>query len=532
VILDACLLVDGGYPYGHGWSGPWVHEHVSGLATLRFGVVHLGPRRELPREPRFLVPDHVERLVERFPLETTEGRPERLREWLAGRARSLFRISDRERIAAFQELEAFVSAAIAGRIEGLDGALTIAAGLGPRGLTPDDLLRSRDAYRLLERLVEAHAPDRPLAALVRAARAAAAPLVGALRTDVPAARVYHAVSTGPAGLLGAFASLRTGAPLLVTVPGAPEPDPTPERRDAERDRGVAEAVRDFTRRAVLSSAASVVTLSEASRRLETGRGASPEGTRVIPEGVEVPRFLGVRAKGRPTADKNALFVAFVGPIVPAKDAKTFLRAAKLLVERVDLIDLRILGDPSTDNAYARECLLHAQMLGIDRLVRFAGPPETRQLFHDLDCLVVSSAREGEPQVVVEAMAAGVPVVATDAGACRELLEGRPGEDQALGPAGLLAPVGDHLALAEAVVRVLHDHALRARLTTAGMARAERYYDRGAQQARYQELYESLAEAGEERMRALSGEESGEVGLAALAEPGGPSGAPRVPGGRP
>jgi len=505
VILDVCLLVDGGYPYGYGWSGPWMNDHVNGLSTLRFGVVHIGPRRESPREPRYLVPDHVERLVERFPIEAADGGGPFGLDRLLAEARRLLRFSDHERDRAFADLEAFIGAALAGRLDGLDGALSIVAGMGARGLSPDDLLRSREVYAVFDRLARVHAPDRPIAALFRAVRAAVAPVVAALRTDVPAAKVYHAVSTGPAGLLGALASFRTGAPLLVTIPGEPDLERAPETKERERDRGVAEAVRSLVRRAVLETATEVIALSEASRTIEVARGAKPERCRVIAEGVDVRKLAGTRLRGRPTADKSSVSAAFVAPIVPSKDVRTFLRAAKLLVESMDLIELRVLGDPSTDNAYARECLLHAQMLGIDRLVRFAGTPDVKQLFQDLDCLVVTNAREGEPQVIVEALAAGVPVVATDVGACKELLLGRSPEDAALGPAGILAPVGDHVAIAEAVARVLTDHALRARLVTAGSARAQRYYDRITQQAAYAATYERLIERSaddrEERERA-------------------------------
>jgi hypothetical protein len=291
MILDACLLVDGGYPYGFGWSGPWVHEHVSGLTSMRFGIVHIGPRRELPREPRYLVPDHVERVVERFPIESNEGARRSFLNGLVTGGRRLLRISDQKREAAFAALATFFKAAIQGRVDGLDGALAIAAGIGPLGLSPHDLLRSRDAYRIFDRLCEAHAPDRPLAALFRGWRAALAPLVGALRTDVPAARVYHAISTGPAGLLGALAASRTGAPLLVTIPGEPPNERAPESREREEDHGVLEQVRDFVRRSVYGAASEVVAPSEASRRTELSRGAPTARCSTIPDGVDVAKDL-------------------------------------------------------------------------------------------------------------------------------------------------------------------------------------------------------------------------------------------------
>jgi len=70
--------------------------------------------------------------------------------------------------------------------------------------------------------------------------------------------------------------------------------------------------------------------------------------------------------------------------------------------------------------------------------------------------------------VVEAMAAGVPVIATDIPACREVLDG--------GSCGLLVPLEDAQALAQAIGKILDDEAMRTRLVRAASERVRMHYD--------------------------------------------------------
>ncbi len=508
-MIDVCLILDGGYPFGAGPLAAWVDEHVVGLSTIRFAIAHVGAGRDGPREPLYLVPDNVERIAEVYPREPAHPRRSGPLARAAAAARRALRIFEPERRAAYVELQAFFEKMLAGRDEGLDAVLDIATGRAPSALTLDHLLQSPEAWELFARLYEAHARERPFVDRFRAWQATHAPLLRLLRTDVPEAAIYHAVATGHAGLLGALAAARTGAPLVLTIPGG---EPPPAAAGADR-------TRSFAERAAVKAAVEVVAFSEAPLRAAIRAGAPAERCRVIPPGVDVRRFAALRARGKPTAEKDAMLVALVAPVAPDHDVKTFLRAAKLLVDRLDLVDLLVVGRTDDDPAYFRECVLHAQMLGIDRLVRFAGPFDVRTLFTECDCAVTTSAAGGDPLVLVEAMAAGVPIVATDAGPCREVLEGRAPEDRALGPSGIVCPVGDHEAVAAAVERIVRDAALRDRLAAAGGARAERFYRREELQADYLEIYERLYERYARRRRDFPGPAARRPSAAAAARRG-------------
>jgi glycosyltransferase involved in cell wall biosynthesis len=92
--------------------------------------------------------------------------------------------------------------------------------------------------------------------------------------------------------------------------------------------------------------------------------------------------------------------------------------------------------------------------------------ELARAYHALDAYVVPSRQEGGPKGVLEAMAAGVPLASTRVGQAQDLVED--------GRNGLLVDVNDAEALAEALLRLHHDTALRGSLAAAGRATAERY----------------------------------------------------------
>lgn len=186
------------------------------------------------------------------------------------------------------------------------------------------------------------------------------------------------------------------------------------------------------------------------------------------------------APARPAGEGPVLVAC--GRLVPQKGYPVLLRALARVRERVPA-RLRILGEgPLRDElgALARE-------LGVADAVSFEGfRPDPARFMAAADVFVLSSEYEGFGNVIVEAMAAGAPVVATD---CPygpgEILEG--------GRHGLLVPPGDAERFAGAVLRVLGDDALRERLRHAGAARA-RDFAPAAVAAGYGRLFHDLLAA--------------------------------------
>lgn len=162
----------------------------------------------------------------------------------------------------------------------------------------------------------------------------------------------------------------------------------------------------------------------------------------------------------PRAPDAAPVLVACGRLVPQKGYPVLLRALARVRERIPA-RLRILGE----GPLRAELGELAVSLGVAGAVSFEGfQADPAAFMRAADVFVLSSEYEGFGNVIVEAMAAGAPVVATD---CPygpgEILEG--------GRHGILVPPGDPEALAAALLRVLGDPALRERLRAAGAARA-------------------------------------------------------------
>jgi len=103
-------------------------------------------------------------------------------------------------------------------------------------------------------------------------------------------------------------------------------------------------------------------------------------------------------------------------------------------------------------------------------------------------VVFTSLSEAQPLVMLEAGACGIPVVATQVGACEEMVMGKADEDPPLAPGGIITPLANPAATAQAVIDLLSDETLYLKSAAAARERVARYYDKNDQHAAYRALY--------------------------------------------
>src|SRR5215211_6602543 len=208
----------------------------------------------------------------------------------------------------------------------------------------------------------------------------------------------------------------------------------------------------------------LVTVSESSRRdITTHMGVDPDRLHVVPVGVDPaifrPRPAIRRVPGRLMTTASA--------DVPMKGLAPLLEAlAKVRTERDDA-HLVVIGKPKRRGRIA--ALI--ETLALTDAVQFVSGVTTErivELYAEAEVACVPSLYEGFSLPAVEAMACGVPVVATTGGAVPEVV-GRDGQT------GLLVPPGDRSALAASILRALGDPELRARIGAAGRDRALRTF---------------------------------------------------------
>jgi glycosyltransferase involved in cell wall biosynthesis len=208
-------------------------------------------------------------------------------------------------------------------------------------------------------------------------------------------------------------------------------------------------------------------------RAEAERAACVLGApvHVIPNGV----VLGPRPVRRPPGDRLVLGTA--ARLSPQKKLEELLAALRLATGRLPPHVLRIAGGADGgDTAYVEQLKRCADSLAVE----WVGEVEdTRPFLADLDLFAMVSEPAGCPNASLEAMAAGLPVVATDVGGAAEQVED--------GVTGLLVPSGDVAALADALVEACRDSERLLRWGSAGRARAEERFDADRMVADYRRL---------------------------------------------
>jgi glycosyltransferase involved in cell wall biosynthesis len=178
-------------------------------------------------------------------------------------------------------------------------------------------------------------------------------------------------------------------------------------------------------------------------------------------------------------------IGIIGRIAPWKGQDVFLEAAALLLRDGMPARFRIVGSPMFgEQAFEQQLRQSAASLGIEQQVEFLGFSDVPQTLRSLDVLVHAS-KTPEPfgQVIIEGMAAELPVVATDGGGAREIID--PGRT------GLLVPMGDARALARALAHLLSEPERARRLAAAGRQHVLEHFTVEQSARQSEALYEQL-----------------------------------------
>lgn len=337
------------------------------------------------------------------------------------------------------------------------------------------------------------------------------PLLKLLVAPIPPARVYHAISTGYAGFLGCKARRLMRAPLLLTEHGIYTNERQVEisladwiysRRDRRIQVGRGSTTLkkiwiqmfEFLGRLTYEEVDHMTTLFGGNRDMEVRLGADPRKIEIIPNGVDLPLYMGVPRR----TDLERPLVGLVGRVVPIKDIRTFIKACRVVADRVPQARFVVLGSTEQTPAYYQKCLEYRRLMNLEGKLEFTGNVNVTEYYGKLDVVALTSVSEALPLTVLESMACGIPVVSTRVGACEELLYGQSEEDRAIGPCGVIATVGNHQEVGDAIVNILADRGLWERLARAGRERVQRFYDLKQIEARYGALYREWLEKGGQR----------------------------------
>ncbi|WP_053170914.1 DUF3492 domain-containing protein [Streptomyces sp. SBT349] len=525
--MRVALLTEGGYPYAQGESVAWCDRLLHGLTGHDFDIGALSRSRRQEHGPRRPPPPHVRR-VRTAPL------------WGPPPAGRVPRGAGRRFAECFAELTAALCPGYQplgeehpGRqadrfATGLYGLAALAAAHGGLGAW----LCSDEAVRVLE--AACRAPGAPRAA--QAARVADLLLVAdrmerALRPlsldwygdqGLGDADLCHAVGGGPAALAGLLAHRLHGTPLLITEHGARVRDhylrsavsAASVAGAALGAHAVAPSAAGAPVRALLGAfqvrlareiyaRAALITPGDAlARRWQERCGAAPERLRTVYPGMDARPFHAVA--GAPAAPAPPALV-WVGRMVREKDLTGLLRAFDAVraaepATRLWIVDSRAHG--TADAAYPARCRALAARLFPAGAADAGGGAAAPVTFTEVGSAevpgladayaraaggvaVLSSAVEGYPVPLIEAMFCGRATVSTDVGAVAEVVGGT----------GLVVPPRDPGALADACLALLRDPERRARLGAAARARALELFTVERNVAAFGAIYRELGAGG-------------------------------------
>jgi glycosyltransferase involved in cell wall biosynthesis len=486
---DVCLILEGTYPYVSGGVSTWVHQLVNSLPQVNFEIIHIGAKQSDDHNPKYKVPPNVISLRDIF-LENDLPKSEMKRGGASRRQRRT--LADAARACLLDETTDFKTLLIAFVEHG-------------EGYTFQDLWTDPDMWDVFNDLYTKLMPDFAFKDFFWTARAVLRPVWNVLRScgQIDTPKVFFAACTGYAGMLAAILSHQRKAGFLLSEHGIYVRERLEEMRRADwindMDSRRPEILRDFGRlkslwmtlfceqASMAYEAADLITsLFERNADIQREFGAPGEKIAIIPNGVS-RELLDSPRPGRELGRKPT--VGFLGRVVPIKDIKTLLRAAAIVIRELPDTRFIIAGPTDEEPEYYHSCIELTSSLGISENIHFAGTVEPAEFLREIDVNVLSSISEGMPFAILEGFAIGVPAVSTDVGACRELIEGRAGDD--FGPAGIITQMREPGQLADALKKVLTDHDLRSEMSEAARKRVNQSYVQDEVMQRYLKAFEEV-----------------------------------------
>ena len=243
-------------------------------------------------------------------------------------------------------------------------------------------------------------------------------------------------------------------------------------------------------RFILRKFAAVTTPSTRVARILTKSGVDREKVKVILNGVDVARFAGAEpALRKELGRSNDRLIGCVARLVPGKGGHILLQAARRVLLTHPSVTFVFVGSGPAREAW--ETL--AMNLGIaDRVVFTGERGDMPQVYSSLDALVLPSFDEAMPMCVLEALSAGVPVIATEVGEVPDLIQ--PNET------GILVAPGDVDALAGSLLWMLDHPGRAAEMGARGRAMVQRSFSSDSMARNYESVYLDVAETATPRPR--------------------------------
>ncbi len=465
--MKICLILEGSYPYTHGGVATWMHSYIKAMPEHTFILWVIGARAKDKGKYKYEIPENVKEIHEVFLDDALKVRAKK---------KDKFVLDDEETEAVEKLIDC----------EEPDWDLLFRM-YQDKKYNPASFLMSEEFLDILTRLCKEKYPYVAFAETFHTIRSMLLPVLYLLGTKVPEADIYHTICTGYGGLLASLGNYKTGKPVILSEHGI---------YSREREEEIIRAnwvIPAFKRQwikffymlsdAIYKRATYITSLFGNARKTQIDLGAAPDKCKIIPNGIQYDRFSGIPIK----EDDGFVDIGAVIRIAQIKDVKTLIYGFHELTGMRENVRLHILGGVD-DDEYAEECYQLVESLGIKN-IKFVGQVNVVEYMAKLDFTVLTSISEGQPLSVLESFAAGRPVVTTDVGCCRELIEGS--EYDHFGVAGYYVPPMHREAFAKALFNMCADRDKRIAMGENGRNRVREYFQHPKMIELYNNLYNEI-----------------------------------------
>ncbi|KAA3620098.1 MAG: DUF3492 domain-containing protein [Calditrichaeota bacterium] len=491
---DICFVLEGSYPYVSGGVSSWVHQLITNLPDFTFALAVIMPDKDSSRTYRYDIPGNVVAIEELYlhgeNLPAKHAKKRDKTQWQA--------------VKSFHNSESPVEKSCL-----FEKIFTHFFDKDNRCFSPAKILNTKKSWALLKELYHGKAANDSFIDYFWSIRFIHQPMFKVLTSELPKARIYHAVSTGYAGLWATLGKIKHKKPLLLTEHGIY----TRERRIEisradwiyEKNINTIRVDRSYSHFKHIwnkmfgmlsylcySYADEIITLTKFNQRYQIEEGADRKKLRIIPNGVDVDGLSKLSIQPKNSADP--FVIGFMGRVVSIKDVKTLIRACKGASRAIPNMKVFIMGPIDEEPTYFEDCHRLVNLLDLSEIVTFTGKVDIKEYFPKIDIMVLTSISESQPLVILEANCIGIPCVSTDVGACRELLQGVGDEDKALGESGLLAGVTNTREITRAIIKLYESPSLRRKMGESGRLRVAKFYSQKNLENRYRKIYTNYKQA--------------------------------------
>ncbi len=353
-------------------------------------------------------------------------------------------------------------------------------------ISVNELLMGPDFYRIAREVYDKKYSQIVFSDYLWTMRSIYLPLFFVMHSEIPNADLYHCVATGYAGVLGAMAKYFYGSSLLVSEHGIYTREREEELIRATWVEGKYKNIwiEQFYKMSSLAyERAEVITCLYAhAKELQIGLGASADKIRITPNGIQTTRLANL--PGKKEEDKDYVNIGAVLRVTPIKDVKTMIQAFAFAKKKFSKLKLWIMGPLDEEPEYAKQCYELVDALGVED-IEFTGRIDVREYLGRMDMTILTSISEGQPLTILEGFAAKKPAIATDVGDCRGLLYGT---NDSYGTAGILTHIMNIDEIAQAMVELGRNEAMRLQMGENGYQRVMHGYRIEEMHQTYEDIY--------------------------------------------